>query len=198
VKRSKVSAKNKWDNLLGEIKKVKDYERKRPSGKPGYFQMSSLEKKEAALPSNVAKDVYDLVVELTRGKAAIDPPSVLESANGRDGGDGEYLEEEGDDVPLEEQSRETTGKKRKLKWGAAKKELLGTLKDNGKAMENQLKASEEGRQQRHQETFSFTQQQWEQELELRKKQISFEEQQVQALGMIAMAFSKIADKMPED
>jgi hypothetical protein len=85
---------NKWDNLLCEVKKVKSYEVRRPSGKPGYFQMNQTEKLEGALPANVDQLVYNLVLDATAGKASMTPPTVLESS-----GEGEHGEKKDDDDP---------------------------------------------------------------------------------------------------
>ena len=135
VRRSGLACLNKWDSLLSEVKKVKSYETRRPSGKPGYFQMNQTEKREVALPANVDQQVYNLVLDATAGKASMTPPTVLESSS--EGERGEKREDDEDPAPKDEAwmfgaarpegspfgEENERGLKRKGKWGEQRKEL---------------------------------------------------------------------------
>ncbi|GAQ78798.1 hypothetical protein KFL_000190170 [Klebsormidium nitens] len=211
--RSGLACLNKWDSLLSEVKKVKSYETRRPSGKPGYFQMNQTEKREVALPANVDQQVYNLVLDATAGKASMTPPTVLESSS--EGERGEKREDDEDPAPKDEAwmfgaarpegspfgEENERGLKRKGKWGEQRKELANTLKSNGEALEVQMQASEEGRQKRHEATLEISKEQWQmdmalrkEQLEIDKKKIELDTKQVDALSLIAQAFAKIAEK----
>jgi hypothetical protein len=55
VELSGASCKDKWENTLGEVRKVRDYEKRIPSGRDPYWSMDANAKREAALPPNVSK-----------------------------------------------------------------------------------------------------------------------------------------------
>jgi hypothetical protein len=87
--RSGSSCKDKWENVLGEVKKVRDYEKRIPSGRDSYWSMDANAKREAALPPNVSKAVFDQIVDALGNNASMNPPSMVES--GRKEGSDEEL-----------------------------------------------------------------------------------------------------------
>ncbi|GAQ90531.1 hypothetical protein KFL_006520070 [Klebsormidium nitens] len=190
VHRSASSCKDKWENLLGEVKKVRDYQRKIPSGKDGYWAMDSAAKREAALPPNVSQKVYDRIVEALGGTASMDPPSVLQSgsASAPDSEEEAYLAGEGPDP-----AKRTTGY-RKRAWGSAKKELIGTLKENGANLGDQLKASEEGKEKRFKESMEFEDRKLRQQVELEERRLKHDEMLGGAMQMMAQAFAQMVQQ----
>jgi hypothetical protein len=149
VQRAASSCKNKWENLLQEIKKVRDYKRRQPSGRSAYWDMTKEERRANALPPNVNQDIFNLVISMLGGKASVNPPSVSESVR---------ESPQDNDKAMDEEDAEGEGSKtgvlRKRKWGQGKKELLETLRDNGADLGRQLEESEKGKQARHSEALA--------------------------------------------
>jgi hypothetical protein len=56
--RSQNQCNDKWDNLLRDYKKVRDYESRYPPEPISYWQMEKHERKEKGLPSNLLQQVY--------------------------------------------------------------------------------------------------------------------------------------------
>lgn len=85
---------DKWDNLMRDYKKIREYERSRveSSFKTGssspassYFKMDKSERKERNLPSNMLSQIYDALAELVERKSLPSPSTAsaaIGSANG--------------------------------------------------------------------------------------------------------------------
>lgn len=70
--RSQNQCNDKWDNLMRDYKKVRDYERK-VAEKPGevsYWKMERNERKDKNLPSNMLLQIYEALVEVVEKKGA--------------------------------------------------------------------------------------------------------------------------------
>ncbi|KAJ4702571.1 trihelix transcription factor ASR3-like [Melia azedarach] len=70
--RSQNQCNDKWDNLMRDYKKVRDYERK-VAEKPGevsYWKMEKNERKDKNLPSNMLLQIYEALVEVVEKKGA--------------------------------------------------------------------------------------------------------------------------------
>jgi hypothetical protein len=175
VQRSFHACKDKWENQLGEIKKVGDYQKRIPLGRDAYWEMDSAARREAVLPPNVSKAVYEPVVDCMGGAASMEPPSVLESGG-----------KENDD-PSGSGNRGTRGKRRK--WGAAKKELIGVLKENGASLRDQLKTSEEEKEKRFKKSIEFEEKKLDKQVELEERRLKQDEFLDNAVQMMAQAFT---------
>jgi hypothetical protein len=150
VQHAASSCKNKWKNLLQEIKKVRDYERRQPSRRSAYWDMTKEERRANALPPNVNQDIFNLMILMLGGKASVNPPSISESGRESPQDEGKEMDEEN-----VEGEGSKTGVLRKRKWGQGKKELLKTLRDNGANLERQQEESEKEKQARHSEALAF-------------------------------------------
>ncbi|ERN17034.1 hypothetical protein AMTRI_Chr09g13490 [Amborella trichopoda] len=66
--RSQNQCNDKWDNLLRDYKKVRDYEARRAEepggGAPSYWQIEKQERKEKNLPSNMVAEVFEALNEV--------------------------------------------------------------------------------------------------------------------------------------
>jgi hypothetical protein len=184
VHRSAHSCKDKWENQLGEVKKVRDYQKRIPSGRDGYWTMDSATRREAALPPNVSRKVFDAVMDCMGGAASMEPPSVLESGGAR---------EDQDDGVVQDGPKGTVGF-RKRKWGAAKKELIGTLKENEAALGDQLKASKEEKGKRFKESMEFEEKKLNKQLELEERRLKQDELLGNAMQMMAQAFAMMVQQ----
>ncbi|XP_058090458.1 trihelix transcription factor DF1-like isoform X2 [Magnolia sinica] len=80
--RSQNQCNDKWDNLLRDYKKVREYEARPPDPKdrPSYWQMEKHERKERNLPSNLLHEVYQALHEVVNRrysqKIAAPPPPI--------------------------------------------------------------------------------------------------------------------------
>lgn len=77
---------DKWDNLLRDYKKVRDYELKLTPTQQSYWQLEKHERKEKGLPSNLLSQVYEALHEvvdkrypprLMQGPISMDKPIPL-------------------------------------------------------------------------------------------------------------------------
>lgn len=80
--RSQNQCNDKWDNLMRDYKRVRDYERKLSSSSPpsdqgnikaekvSYWKMEKNERKEKNLPSNMLPQIYEALVEVVEKKGA--------------------------------------------------------------------------------------------------------------------------------
>lgn len=69
--RSQNQCNDKWDNLLRDYKKVRDYEARAADSKeqqPSYWQMEKHERKERSLPSNLLQEVFQALHEVVNRK----------------------------------------------------------------------------------------------------------------------------------
>ncbi|KAK1321502.1 hypothetical protein QJS10_CPA03g02507 [Acorus calamus] len=79
--RSQNQCNDKWDNLLRDYKKVRDYQRcvasdgqERPR-LPSYWSMEKHERKEKGLPTNLVCEVYDALTDVLNRRCSLKPPS---------------------------------------------------------------------------------------------------------------------------
>ncbi|KAL1211132.1 Trihelix transcription factor ASR3 [Cardamine amara subsp. amara] len=85
---------DKWDNLMRDYKKIREYERSRvessfdtsSSSPASYLEMEKSERKERNLPSNMLPQIYDALAELVE-RNSLPTPSIAPSAvrNGHGG-----------------------------------------------------------------------------------------------------------------
>ncbi|PKA59425.1 hypothetical protein AXF42_Ash019579 [Apostasia shenzhenica] len=77
--RSQNQCNDKWDNLLRDYKKVRDYESRFAAGSsgvaggdqpPSYWSLERHERKERNLPTNLALDVYDALADVLSRRAS--------------------------------------------------------------------------------------------------------------------------------
>jgi len=62
--RSQNQCNDKWDNLLRDYKKVREYENRIIPGQPSYWHLEKHERKERGLPSNLLYQVYEALHEV--------------------------------------------------------------------------------------------------------------------------------------
>lgn len=62
--RSQNQCNDKWDNLLRDYKKVRDYENRLSPGQSSYWHLEKHERKERGLPSNLLYQVYEALHEV--------------------------------------------------------------------------------------------------------------------------------------
>lgn len=62
--RSQNQCNDKWDNLLRDYKKVREYENRLSPGQPSYWHLEKHERKERGLPSNLLYQVYEALHEV--------------------------------------------------------------------------------------------------------------------------------------
>ncbi|GMN60317.1 hypothetical protein TIFTF001_029395 [Ficus carica] len=83
--RSQNQCNDKWDNLMRDYKKVRDYERKLPSTTTSstehcqdqsYWKLEKNDRKEKNLPTNMLPQIYDALVEVVERKTSTTPASV--------------------------------------------------------------------------------------------------------------------------
>ncbi|CAK9151499.1 unnamed protein product [Ilex paraguariensis] len=88
--RSQNQCNDKWDNLMRDFKKVRDYERRvgeRGGGEErSYWIIERSERKEKNLPSNMLPEIYEALVEVVDRK--VSPRVACGGSGGGGGGDG--------------------------------------------------------------------------------------------------------------
>ncbi|PPD74561.1 hypothetical protein GOBAR_DD28524 [Gossypium barbadense] len=88
--RSQNQCNDKWDNLMRDYKKVREYQRKvaeregNDSKQRSYWEMEKNERKEKNLPSNMLRQIYDRLEEVVEKKGA---QTVAATAGGGGGSD---------------------------------------------------------------------------------------------------------------
>ena len=78
VLRSKTQIQDKWEALSADFKKVHDYQKKIPSGRPSYFQMTSQEKRDSINPkfpkTHLDEGVFNALRDwYVKSSQAVDP-----------------------------------------------------------------------------------------------------------------------------
>ncbi|XP_041026359.1 trihelix transcription factor ASR3-like isoform X1 [Juglans microcarpa x Juglans regia] len=71
--RSQNQCNDKWDNLMRDYKKVRDYERRiaeraEAGDEESYWKIERNERKERSLPTNMSPQIYDVLVEVVERK----------------------------------------------------------------------------------------------------------------------------------
>ncbi|XP_076942746.1 uncharacterized protein LOC143612714 [Bidens hawaiensis] len=66
--RSQNQCNDKWDNLLRDYKKVRDYQLRSPAQSPDYWTMDRTQRKHLNLPSNMIPDIYEALNEVVQKK----------------------------------------------------------------------------------------------------------------------------------
>ncbi|PSS02541.1 Trihelix transcription factor [Actinidia chinensis var. chinensis] len=100
--RSQNQCNDKWDNLMRDFKKVRDYQRRRSSlsssgagddhGRGSYWKMEKHERKERNLPSNMLPDIYQALMEVVERKESVSPRTLaLPGPAGGGDGSGGYV-----------------------------------------------------------------------------------------------------------
>ncbi|KAH9304535.1 hypothetical protein KI387_008939, partial [Taxus chinensis] len=74
--RSQNQCNDKWDNLLRDYKKVREYENRIGPGQPSYWDLEKHERKERGLPSNLLSQVYERLHEVVDKRYA---PRILQT-----------------------------------------------------------------------------------------------------------------------
>nr|KJB69927.1 hypothetical protein B456_011G050400 [Gossypium raimondii] len=88
--RSQNQCNDKWDNLMRDYKKVREYQRKvaeregNDSKQRSYWEMEKNERKEKSLPSNMLRQIYERLEEVVEKKGA---QTVAATAGGGGGSD---------------------------------------------------------------------------------------------------------------
>ncbi|OVA03629.1 hypothetical protein BVC80_1659g17 [Macleaya cordata] len=80
--RSQNQCNDKWDNLLRDYKKVREYESRSVEGSrdfPSYWQMEKHERKERNLPTNLLSEVYEALNEVVHRRYQQQPPKLSSS-----------------------------------------------------------------------------------------------------------------------
>lgn len=70
VQRSKEQCRFKWENMLPDYRKIKEYEELKDTAEQSYFTLDSCEKKTKQLPSNMDLDVYQRISSIMCNKPA--------------------------------------------------------------------------------------------------------------------------------
>ncbi|MFS8034925.1 putative transcription factor MYB-HB-like family [Helianthus anomalus] len=65
--RSQNQCNDKWDNLLRDYKKVRDYQN-RSTGQPSYWAMDKTQRKHLNLPSNMLPNIYEALNDVVQKK----------------------------------------------------------------------------------------------------------------------------------
>ncbi|KAL3851567.1 hypothetical protein ACJIZ3_013449 [Penstemon smallii] len=72
--RSQNQCNDKWDNLMRDFKKVREYENKVAAEDKSYWRIEKNERKDNHLPSNMLIQIYEALVEVVERKGAQRPP----------------------------------------------------------------------------------------------------------------------------
>ncbi|GAQ82880.1 hypothetical protein KFL_001270220 [Klebsormidium nitens] len=218
VLRTASQIEDKWDRLAGDFRKVFDWDKNTPSGKPSYWDMPPDMKKDNRMPPSFSKPLYLSMLWL-KDRASVQPPRVFDSARpfktvSSDGGSGNtvtgeescpFTEAEMDGRPVEK-PHDSSGIERRGNGQANKRNrsaagLGDTLRANNEATNKTLRESEEHKNARHQETTALKKQ----ELELETRKVALAEKNAEqaketgagligALGSLAEAVLKLANK----
>jgi hypothetical protein len=73
MERTPDQIKSKWEKLTLDFKKVFDYQKAKPSGQPGYFEMDSAQRKQFDLPRNFDQKLYNLLDSWYSNQRAVNP-----------------------------------------------------------------------------------------------------------------------------
>ncbi|GAQ80929.1 hypothetical protein KFL_000660240 [Klebsormidium nitens] len=79
VDRTASQIEDKWDRMTGDFKKVYDWDKHPPSGKPTYWEMGPDTKKEHNLPPAFTKVLFESLLWM-KERASVEPPVVLDTA----------------------------------------------------------------------------------------------------------------------
>lgn len=77
VYRSAQQCKVKWEKLTGEFRKVLDYEKNIPPGRDSYWHITSVDRKDAKLPPNFHKSLYDALMQWYGRSRAVNPGNLI-------------------------------------------------------------------------------------------------------------------------
>ncbi|MCO5546959.1 hypothetical protein L7F22_000398 [Adiantum nelumboides] len=68
VQRTKEQCRIKWDNMMPDFRKIRDYEEQKEAGAQSYFDMTTWERRSKLLPSNMDAEVYQKVANILSNK----------------------------------------------------------------------------------------------------------------------------------
>ncbi|KAH7298379.1 hypothetical protein KP509_25G040300 [Ceratopteris richardii] len=68
VQRTKEQCKVKWDNMMPDYRKVRDYEEQKEASAPSYFEMDVWERRMKLLPSNMDAEIYYRIASIQASK----------------------------------------------------------------------------------------------------------------------------------
>ncbi|MCO5601567.1 hypothetical protein L7F22_055690 [Adiantum nelumboides] len=68
VQRTKEQCRVKWDNMMPDYRKVRDYEEQKEASAPAYFEMDVWERRMKLLPSNMDAEIYHRIASIQSNK----------------------------------------------------------------------------------------------------------------------------------
>ncbi|KAI5069732.1 hypothetical protein GOP47_0016033 [Adiantum capillus-veneris] len=68
VQRTKEQCRVKWDNMMPDYRKVRDYDEQKEASAPSYFQMDVWERRMKLLPSNMDAEIYHRIASIQSNK----------------------------------------------------------------------------------------------------------------------------------
>ncbi|MCO5602270.1 hypothetical protein L7F22_056399 [Adiantum nelumboides] len=67
----------RWDQILAAFKKIHDYERRIPSRKDSYWNMTSSERDQMKLPQSFGQDIYSAMLDRVGSERLINPANIV-------------------------------------------------------------------------------------------------------------------------
>jgi hypothetical protein len=95
--------KSKWERLVTDFKKVFDYQKDKPSGRPQYFALTCKERKRLNLPPSFDEEIYNLMECWLPNQQAVNPDrrNLMDSSNVEEEGRSDSQQSEpGDDFDI--------------------------------------------------------------------------------------------------
>ncbi|KAE8734345.1 RAB isoform 1 [Hibiscus syriacus] len=80
--RSQNQCNDKWDNLMRDYKKVREYQRRRGESGSDYWEMEKNERKEKSLPTNMLRQIFEHLEQVVEKKGG----QIVVAAGGASGG----------------------------------------------------------------------------------------------------------------
>ncbi|KAH9293277.1 hypothetical protein KI387_041519, partial [Taxus chinensis] len=211
--RTASQCRDRWEHVLPDYKRVRDYEAHIPSGHDSYWSMTRRERVEKKLPANFAMELFDAMDISFGNDRAINPGKIS-----IDTSDTQYAFTEGGSSPIENEplkeceiptmtgeSLLNTGKeKEKLstgkKWKTSNKTT--SIKDNivesNKLVISAFQMAEEGRMKRHEIDREREDKNEERLFKIEEQKINVQMNMVSAMNAIGQAMLKMTESFASD
>ncbi|XP_030960602.1 trihelix transcription factor ASR3-like isoform X2 [Quercus lobata] len=182
--RSQTQCNDKWDNLLREYKKVRDYESKSNSSNesfPSYWDLEKQHRKDRNLPSNMSFEVFqalDQVLQRRYSQTSTQPAEPVVSfarspAPATEATVPPVVSESDSSETESSEMHDSSSKRRKVR----RRSIGSTIMRSASVLAQTFRDCEEKKEKRHQEVM---------ELEQRRLQIEEKQNEVNSQGMTSL------------
>ncbi|GLJ24755.1 hypothetical protein SUGI_0473210 [Cryptomeria japonica] len=217
LRRNGTQCRDRWEHIIPDYKKIRDYERNTPPGHMSFWNMMAKERMDKKLPTNYSKEIYEAIENYFGQNQSGSPADMIIDTSASDHRpfdechfpvknsppqDNGSLESPFQSVSENsfDRCQQYAGKRPKMVLDTA--DVVETLIENNKMLVSNLKMAEEGRMKRHERYCSMFERRMEMDEKFlnhhamnMQRVINVEEQKVKAQRDLVSALNTIGQAM---